>query len=226
MCLYSFVYYHHLAPYTMQFDFLQIFGVTLGITVIFLDARENLIARPLSLLGGVMALFVYYPSGLYAKCLLNCLYIVLNIYGIVLNLYGWKQWLYGGKDKAALQVTTTRPIILSYMLLLNVLGTFMLGSALFYFSNADQDFVYWDSWHTLICLMAQWMLVRKKLESWALWVVADILYTVVCYGKGLYLFSGLHFVYIFLAAHGYYKWRKSWRKQAVATTGQLEHEVL
>ncbi len=196
----------------MQIDFLQLFGVTLGITTIFLDARENLLARPLSLIGGIMGIFVYYPAGLYAKCLLSFTYIILNI-------YGWHQWLYGGKGKSPLQVSSMPPLTLAYMLLLNVLATWGLGSVLSCFPGADQDWVYWDSWHTLICLMAQWMLVKKKLETWALWVIADILYTVVCYGKGLYLFSGLHVVYIFLAGHGYYKWRQSWRKQKAAVAG-------
>jgi len=70
--------------------------------------------------------------------------------------------------------------------------------------------------HTLLCLTAQWMTARKKLESWILWAIADILYTLVCYYKELYWLSGLHAFYIFLAVHGYRVWRQAYLRQTAA----------
>jgi nicotinamide mononucleotide transporter len=191
----------------MQFGFVvyqQIFGIILAIITISLDIRENILARPLSLVGTIMSLFVYYPAGLYAKCL-------QNMVNICLHSYGWYQWLYGGKHKTPLQVSKTSPLTLMRMLLAGILGTVALGSFLHRFSHADLP--YWDSLHTVICLTAQWMLVRKKLESWILWGIADVLYAVVLYYKGIYLFSGLHVFYIFLAVHGYRTWHRSYRRQ-------------
>ena len=191
----------------MQPSFLiyyQIFGITLAIATIALDTREKVLARPLSLIGTIMALFVYYPAGLYAKCL-------QKIVSICLHSYGWYQWLYGGERTTPLQVSKTSPLTLMRMLLVGVLGTIALGSLLHRFSHADLP--YWDSLHTVICLTAQWMLVRKKIESWILWVIADVLYAVVLYYKGIYLFSGLHVFYIILAVNGYRTWHQSYRRQ-------------
>lgn len=197
----------------MQFGFLQIFGVALAITIIALDTREKVLARPLSLIGTILAFFVYYPTGLYAKCLLNCIYIVLNI-------YGWYRWLYGGKHKTPLQVSTTDPGILAALVAFGLLATWGLGKLLTLYSNAD--LAYWDSLHTVMCLIAQWMLMSKKLESWILWTIADVQYTVICYYKGLYLFSGLHALYILLAINGYYTWRQSYLRQAASTNSEDE----
>jgi nicotinamide mononucleotide transporter len=183
----------------------QIFGIILAITTIALDTREKVLARPLSLIGTVMALFVYYPTGLYAKCL-------QNMVNICLHSYGWYQWLYGGKHKNPLQVSKTPPLTLMRMLLASVFATVVLGSFLHRLSHADLP--YWDSLHTVICITAQWMLIRKKLECWILWLVADVLYTVVLYYKGLYLFSGLHVFYAFLAINGYRTWYRAYLRQA------------
>ncbi len=196
----------------MQLSSLQLLGVILAITIIWLDTQENVLARPLSLIGTVMALFVYYPAGLYAKCLLNCIYVVLNI-------YGWYQWSYGGKNKTSLQISKTNPRILAFMLLTDILGAFALGNFLHRFSNAD--LAYWDSLHTVLCLAAQWLLVRKKLESWIVWIIADMLYTVVCYYKALYLFSALHAFYIIMAIHGYRSWHKSYLNRTAITNQAL-----
>lgn len=184
---------------------LQVFGVTLALVTIWLDARESIIARPLSLIGTGLALFAYYPARLYAKCLLNVCYIFLNI-------YGWHQWLYGGQNKTPLQVSKTPPSVLATTVTLGLLASLSLGRCLANYSDAALP--YWDSIHTIFCLVAQWMLMRKKLESWLLWIVLDVLYAAVCYQRALYLFSGLKTIYIFLAARGYYAWRQSYLRQA------------
>ena len=186
----------------MPFSFLEIFGVTLAITNILLDTRQNVIARPLSLLGTGISLYFYYSKGLYAKCLLGCIYIVLHI-------YGWYQWLYGGKNKTPLQVSITPRTYLIALIVSGLLGGWGLGILLSHYSNATLP--YWDSLHTAMALIAYWLLVRKKLETWAIWLLADIQYAVVLYYRGIYLFSGLHAFYIILVIHGYRSWRRSYR---------------
>ena len=199
----------------MQFGFFQIFGIALAILTIVLDTRENVWARPLSLLGISLSFFVYYAAGLYAKCLLNCIYIVLNS-------YGWYQWLYGGKNKTRLKVSTTAPGLLVALVVLGLLTAWGLGKLLTLYSNAH--LAYWDSLHTVICLIAHWLLIRKKLETWLFWTLADILYTVVCYYKAIYLFSGLHAFYIILAISGYFTWRRSYMRQTAAVPVSSEDE--
>ena len=177
----------------------QILGVLLALTTVVLDTQQRVLARPLSVVGTIMALFVYYPAKLYAKCL-------HSVANLVLNLYGWYQWLYGKRHKTTLYVSKTHPHTLWHLLWLSIFGTVVLGCLLDWYAHAH--FPYWDSLHTVLCWNAQWMLVEKKLESWILWVVADVLYAVILYHKGLYLFSGLYVCYTFLAIYGYYSWWK------------------
>jgi nicotinamide mononucleotide transporter len=188
----------------MSIDLLQVVCTTLGVAMAVLNARERIIARPISIAGAILSSFIYYPAGLYAKCLLNSIVLVLN-------LYGWYRWLYGGTDKTPLQISKTNPPALIRMLLACVVGAATLGSLLYQYSHADLP--YWDSLHTTTYLIAQWLLVNKKLESWILWMMADVLYIVVLYHKGLYLFSVLHVFYTFLAIYGYRIWRRSYHKQ-------------
>lgn len=183
---------------------LQVFGVLLALITIWLDTRESVLARPLGIIGTSLALFAYYPAGLYAKCLLNVCYIFLNV-------YGWYQWLYGGKDKTSLKISKTAPSVLVISAALGLLAGLGLGKGLASYSDAALP--YWDSVHTIFCLLAHWMLMRKKLESWILWIILDILYAFVCYQRSLYLFSGLKVLYIFLAARGYHAWHQSYLQQ-------------
>ncbi len=191
----------------MPSSLLQIFGFSLAIATILLDKRENVLARPLSLIGTTISLFVYYSAGLYAKCILNSIYIILNS-------YGWYQWLYGGRNKTPLSISTTPAGQLVALGGLGLLTTWGLGKTLALYSSADLP--YWDSLHTVICIMAQWLLARKKLETWPLWLLADVLYIPVCFYKGLSFFGFLHALYIMLGIDAYRTWHRSY-KQKVAT---------
>ncbi len=200
----------------MPIDFLQIACAALGVVMAVLNAREKIIARPVSIVSAIMSSFVYYPAGLYAKCLLNGIVLVLN-------LYGWYRWLYGGAHKTPLQISKTSSPILLRMLLACVVGAAALGSLLYQYSHADLP--YWDSLHTVAYLVAQWMLVHKKLENWILWVVADVLYVAVLYYKGLYLFSGLYIFYTLLAIYGYRTWRQSYLRRIDAASGAAARDM-
>lgn len=188
----------------MQFSIIEFFYVVLAITRFTLDTRQNVLARPLGLVGNCLSIYIYYSTGLYAKCLQKGIFIVLNI-------YGWYQWLYGGKNKAPLKISTTSPrqLVISAVWILSV--AWVLGKMLAFYSSAT--FPYWDSLPTVMVLMGQWMLMRKKLEAWLLFVPADILYTTLLYFNGLYLLSGLHFFYTILAMNGYRTWRQSYEQE-------------
>ena len=186
----------------MSFDLLEIIGVTLSIITLVLDVHEKVLARPLGLLGGLLSFFVYYPAGLYAKCLLNGFFFFMNV-------YGWYHWLYGGHRKTPLQVSRTKPRLLAGLLLAGTVGTLVLGSLL---RHTQAVLVYWDALHAMLCLAAQWLLVQKKLESWPLWIVADVLYTILLYHQGLYLFGSLRVLYTLLAINGYRTWHQAYHQ--------------
>ena len=197
--------------------YIQIFGVSLALITIWLDTQENVLARPLTLLGTVLSFFVYYTAGLYAKC-------IHNAANFLLNIYGWYQWLYGGKGKTSLQISRVTSLTLWTMLLLGGIGTLVLGVLLQWYTNAA--FVYWDSAHTMICLIAQWLLARKKVENWLVWLLADILYAPICYYKGLYLFSMLHVMYTILAIKGYFSWHRSYLNRLATLPTNCEDETI
>lgn len=193
----------------MHFIIIQFLYVTIAITRFMLDTRQNVLARPLALVGNCLSIYIYYSTSIYAKCLLKGIFLVLNA-------YGWYQWLYGGKSKTSLKVSTTsqrQRFIVAIWVLPAAWG---LGKVLTLYSN--DPFPYWDSLPTVMVLMGQWMLMRKKLEAWLLFVPADILYTTLLYHNGLYLLSGLHCFYTILAMNAYRTWRQSYeREQSLST---------
>ena len=88
------------------------------------------------------------------------------------------------------------------------------GLALYFERHTDAALPWVDSALSVLSLIAQWMMTRKLLENWALWIVADIAYVAMFLSKALYVTAALYAVFLVLATKGYLDWRRSWLARA------------
>ena len=73
----------------------------------------------------------------------------------------------------------------------------------------DSDLPGWDAFTTALSFTATWMLARKKLENWLVWIVVDAVSAVIYVYKGLYATSVLFLFLTGLAWVGYRQWAKT-----------------
>jgi nicotinamide mononucleotide transporter len=181
-------------------NWLEIAGVVTGFVCVLLNAKENIWGWPLGIISCFLYIFIMYGARFYADMWLQVVYVFLNA-------YGWYQWLYGGEDKGELKVSrTTR----QQMLILLPLGVASTGAAFYYFSTyTDAAQPFWDSFNTAFSLVAVYLQAKKKLESWLLWIMVDIIYIPLFFFRGLHLTSLLYVAFLVLAVMGYFLWRRS-----------------
>ena len=55
-------------------------------------------------------------------------------------------------------------------------------------------------------------MVYQKYEAWPMWLVINIGYTALYYSQGLFLTSGLFFVFTIVAAVGWRQWYGTYRR--------------
>jgi nicotinamide mononucleotide transporter len=65
-----------------------------------------------------------------------------------------------------------------------------------------------DAFTTSVSIVAMWMLAQKYIEQWWLWIVVNIVSTVLYFWKGLYPTGVLFCVYVIVAILGYFRWKK------------------
>ena len=178
---------------------LELVAVATGFACVWLAARESIWNFPVAISSCLLFVFVYFAAQLYADCGLQGLFIALNG-------YGWYKWLYGGRDQTELGVThaTGREGLLSG----GFAAFFTLGFGYYLRHYTDAAFPYIDSFTTAGSIAAQYLLTRKRLENWLLWVLVDVIYVPILWYKALYFVSLLYFLYLALAAYGYWQWRR------------------
>lgn len=186
----------------------ELLGFATGAVCVFFVVRQNILNWPIGIANVVLLGLVFLDGGLYADAALQIVYVALQA-------YGWWSWLYGGQDRSRLVVARTPASEWVWLLAAGAaataLITWMLGRW------TDSTVPLWDALTTAISLMATYGQCRKRLESWWLWIAADLIYIPLYLYKQLYLTAGLYLIFLALCVAGLVAWRGDW--QARRTVG-------
>lgn len=183
---------------------LEIVAAVFGAVSVFLSVRQNIWSWPTAIVNVGMYIVVYFDSKLYADTGLQVVYVVLNA-------YGWYNWLHGGKNHTELPVSRTSARLGALLVGIGGAGTLVIGSFLSRHTDAALPWI--DAATTSTSLVAQWMMTRKLLENWVIWVAVDVVYIGMYIFKSLYVTSVLYLIFLILSVMGYIQWRKSYAER-------------
>ncbi|MBN1911163.1 MAG: nicotinamide mononucleotide transporter [Pirellulales bacterium] len=181
-------------------DWIEATAVFFGLLCVWLTVRQNILCWPTGLVQVVLYLVIFYRVKLYSDLILHVIYVVLQV-------YGWYHWLHGGKDRNNLPVSRLGKTATLVWSVIGISGTVVWGYTMA--SLTDAAIPYGDAFTTVTSLIAQWLMARKRLESWLFWIAVDVIAIGIYFQKDLLLTSGLYTVFLVLATLGYITWRKS-----------------
>ena len=179
-------------------DPFELFGTIFGIIGVWLTIKENILCFPVGIVNVGLYAWLFASAKLYADSALQVIYIALLI-------YGWYNWIHGKKKDEELPVTGFQ---LRQWIPILFIGLLLFLSIRFILINyTDGHLPNWDSLTMGMSLIAQWMIAKKKVENWIIWIIADIIYVGMYIYKDLYLTAFLYSIFIILAVVGYMDWR-------------------
>jgi len=185
-------------------NYIEVIGALSGIIGVWLTARQVIWCWPVALINVVIYIYVFYISKLYAD-------FGLQLFYFFITLFGWYNWLYGGKDHHALPISriTLKKLIIFFCI--GIPSVFILGYLLRNYTDAA--YPYWDSFVSIWGIIGTYMMAKKILEHWILWIIVDLTCVGIYFFKGLYPTTILYFIFTVLAVYGLSKWRKDFRIQ-------------
>jgi nicotinamide mononucleotide transporter len=179
---------------------LEAAAVLFGIVSVLLSIRQNIWSWPTAIGNATLYIFLFWQARLYANMGLQVAYIALSV-------YGWHKWLHGGGGRTALDVSRATSRLLVALVAIGTASSLAIAAVLTRYTDGSLPYV--DSITTAANLIAQWMLARKILENWILWIAVDVVSVGMFLHKSLYLTALLYVVFLGLSATGYRRWRRS-----------------
>jgi nicotinamide mononucleotide transporter len=181
-------------------NYLENLGIVATLICVWLNTKQNIWGWPWAIIASGVYGFVYFQAKLYSDMELQIVFIIISI-------YGWWQWIFGGEQKNNLPVTNTPKKL--YLILATILILFACISGYLHSKYTDASLPYFDSSLTAISLIAQWLMARKYIENWLLWIAANIGYMFMYFSKNLNGTSVLYLLLLAMAIKGFIDWRKT-----------------
>jgi nicotinamide mononucleotide transporter len=179
---------------------LEIAAVLISLAMVGCNIREIHWGWPLAIVASLMYFALFWRSKLYGDA-------SLQIFFAVVAFWGWYQWLRGVRaDGSSLHVTrlTRRGLALA----MATCAVLWPATGLFLKTFTDTDVPWWDAFPTAVSLVGQFLLGRKFIENWAVWIVVNVVSVGLFAYKALWLTVALYIVFIALSVVGWREWKR------------------
>jgi nicotinamide mononucleotide transporter len=192
---------------------LELISFVLAVITVLLNIRQNHWAWLFSILSSATYALVFFDARLYGDTGLQLVFIGLSI-------WGWHQWLkvkpkvQVGSDTAAASIGVSRLSARGWRSSAAGWLAGFVALAWFLHHYTDTDVPRIDGFLTAGSLLGQWLLAQKKLETWYVWIVVDVLYVGLYLYKSLMLTAILYAIFVALALAGLRAWQRSSRSDA------------
>jgi nicotinamide mononucleotide transporter len=201
-------------------SYLEFFGLVSGIVAVALSSLANVWSWPLGIINVTLSFFLFYQVQLYPD-------MFLQVFFFITNVMGWWRWTHPRKfeedRKHELKVSSCTPKDLMIIVVVGVVGT--AGFGLFagnlhelipQLFTQPSAFPFVDSFITVMSIIATYYMIQKKIESWLIWLLIDVIATYLYYVRDIKLYSFLYFIYCLIAIFGYFNWTREKKSYTAA----------
>lgn len=180
----------------------EVFGFIFGAWAVWLCVEASVWNWPVGIINAAFYVIVFFTARLYADMSLQVVYIILGFLGLY-----W--WLWGGERRTELPMSN---VSLRMAVVLAAFVTVFTGCFTLFLASVNDSAPFVDALTTGMSLAAQYMLTRKLLQNWYVWITADVIYIGLYFARHLYLTSVLYAIFLTMCVIGVMQWRATMRQ--------------
>lgn len=201
-------------------SYIEFFGTIFTIWCVWLTVKAKVLSWPVGIIGSVLYLLLFYQIQLYSD-------LFEQVYFLITGFIGWWIWLHPkikteeGKNK---ELRISRNSINDNIFWIVVISA---GTALLTYVTSNLHI--WlpeyfpekaayplaDAFTTVMSFTAQWLLAKKKIENWVLWIIVDAIGIWLYWFKGVKFISIEYMLFFVLASKGLLDWIKKYKKYEI-----------
>ncbi len=190
----------------MYFSPLELLATVLAFVYVVLEVKGSIYLWVFGVLSGLAYTFVFGGAKLYASMGIQVYYVFAAVYGY----FVWrKQELVGDEEIEIGNVPREQWAKLSVLLLLIVAGIYII------LRLTDTPSAWGEAIVNGLSVLALWMLTKKYRQHWLMWIVVNMMATVLYYSEALYATAILYICFTGLSVLGWFVWRKKYKNQAI-----------
>jgi len=179
---------------------MEFIAVTFSLWSVILTIRRSVWCWGIGAIGIIAYFICFGKVELYAQMALQVIFLTQAI-------IGWYHWNHNvdNSDK----ITKVDNLSYNWRILLIVVSAIIIIvlSVLSDFTTTP-DITFLDLMAAIFSLLANWLIVKRKMDGWYVWIFVDIILIILFFKVGLILSAVLYFVFMCLAILGIFQWAK------------------
>ena len=181
---------------------LEIFGVVASLLYIYLEIKQRSSMWVVGFVSSLAYVIVFYNSGLYALSTLYVYYTAISVYG----MYSWR--FSQNANNGELPISRLSLHLAAILILISATLWAAIGYALVNWTEQTDTLPYGEALVAALSIVATWMLARKILEHWLVWIFVNFVSAGLYFVYELYPTAALFVVYGILSVVGWKKWKR------------------
>lgn len=184
---------------------LEIIAILFGLASVLFAKKNNIMVFPTGIISTIIFVYLLNKWGLVGDMLINGYYTTMSI-------YGWYIWTKKTEDKPEFPISqmTTKEYYQGFIIFI---FTMLFVVVVYkYFDKFTSWTAYVDTFTTGIFFVGMWLMAKRKIENWLIWIIGDLVSVPLYFYKG-YTFTSLQYaLFTIIAIYGYLEWKKSLTK--------------
>lgn len=173
-----------------------------GIASVIYAKREDIMVYPTGLVGTAITSYIFFVDSLFGD-------MMLNFYFSIMSIYGWWNWARRKENRDPVVLITRTDTKEKWVGLGLFVLTMLVTYAVYVLFGAEiKASNYVDIVTSGIFFTAMWYMANKKLESWTLWIIGDLITVPLYAHRGWGMFSLQYLIFTVLSIQGYLTWKK------------------
>lgn len=180
---------------------LELTAILFGLLSVWFAKKNNILVFPTGIINTAIYVFLLWKWSLLGD-------MMINFYYVIMSIYGWYIWT-RKKDKVdEFPISKITSFEIKKGILLFLASITLVVSVYIFFEKFTHWTSYIDTFVTGIFFVGMWLMARRKIENWILWIIGDIISIPMYFAKG-YTFTSIQYVFFtIIAIYGYLEWKK------------------
>lgn len=189
----------------LQANWLEIFSFITGVLFLIYEVRQKNMMWIICIVASSVCAVVFYREALYASMCLNIYYVGTAVWGIFAWMRDARRLKDEGSEKDKIHL---RPLSLKAVIISLVAFVVLSVGLMFLLKEIGDESSVLDAMVFVLSIIATIWLVKTYLQQWLVWIVADILSTLMCFSQEMYWMALLYTFYSLSAIYGFWHWKR------------------
>ena len=193
-------FFSQYAEYELIDVILEITAVIFGLLSVWFSKQNNILVFPTGMVSTSIYVYLLFHWDLIGD-------MMINLYYFIMSVYGWYIWTRKIENKNFTPITFTSKTekkLSIYIFIVTLVFVVIVYNA---FDKWNSWVAYVDTFTTGVFFVGMWLMAKRKIENWVLWIIGNIISVPLYFYKGFTFTSFQYLIFTILAIYGYSSWK-------------------